>query len=55
MALYKRFFNTKSYSGKTELIFLTLTYNPLVVSLSSAQLLNVVVQGRSQPGEQSLF
>jgi len=29
-----------AYSARTELILLSLTYNPLSVSLSSAQLLN---------------
>jgi len=30
----------RSYSAKTELIFISLTYNPQTVTLSSAQLLN---------------
>jgi len=36
-----RFMALRSYSARTELILLSLTYNPLTVSLSSAQLLNV--------------
>jgi len=38
MALYNLL---RSYSARTELILFSLTYNPLIVSLSYAQLLNV--------------
>jgi len=37
---YGAFLLLRSYSARDEIIFLSLTYNPLTVSLSSSQLLN---------------
>jgi len=47
ISVFMALFNwLRSYSARTEVIFLSLTYNPLTISLSSLQLLNADVKAR---------